>query len=109
MQQFLRRQLEENHLDGFFYAHLSVAVEEAFALVVGRQGNQGEILVRCRVEERTGQVTVSLLYQGPQENPFSQLTSVQEDAVSFIRRSVDTLQYRYQDGRNIIVLQKTAK
>lgn len=109
VQQFLRRQLEENHLDGFFYAHLSVAVEEAFALVVGRQGNQGEILVRCRVEERAGQVTVSLLYQGPQENPFSQLTSVQEDAVSFIRRSVDTLQYRYQDGRNIIVLQKTAK
>ena len=109
MQQFLRRQLEENQLGGVFYAHLSVAVEEAFALVAGRLENRGEILVRCAVEQQSGQVAVSLLYPGPQEDPFAQLTSVQEDAVAFIRRSVDTLQYRYQDGRNGITLQKSAK
>lgn len=109
VQQFLRRQLEENQLGGVFYAHLSVAVEEAFALVAGRLENRGEILVRCAVEQQSGQVAVSLLYPGPQEDPFAQLTSVQEDAVAFIRRSVDTLQYRYQDGRNGITLQKSAK
>ena len=109
VQQFLRRQLEENQLGGVFYAHLSVAVEEAFALVASRLGTRGEILVRCAVEEQTGQVTVSLLYPGPQEDPLTQLTSVQEDAVAFIRRSVDALQYRYQDGRNVIILQKTTK
>ena len=109
VQQFLRRQLEENQLGGIFYAHLSVAVEEAFALVVSRMGSRGEVLVRCAVEEQTGLVTVSLLYPGLQWDPFQQLTSVQEDAAAFIRRSVDLLQYRYQDGRNVILLQKTAK
>ena len=108
VQRFLRRQLEENGLGGVFYAHLSVAVEEAFALVAGRQKGQKEILVRCAVQERERLVTVSLLYAGPQMDPFVQLTNPQQDAVAFIRRSVDQLQYRYQDGKNHLSLQKVA-
>ena len=109
VQQFLKRQLEENRMGGVFYAHLTVAVEEAFALAVSRQEGRGEILVRCTVDDKARQVTVSLLYGGAGVNPFEQMTSIQQDAVAFIRRSVDELQYRYQDGRNVISLQKTVR
>lgn len=109
-QRFLRLQLEENGLGGPFYAHMSVAAEEAFALAASRVGGRGEILVRCAVDEAAAErlVTVSLLYGGRQADPFQQMSAAQSDAMDFVRRSMDEVTYRYQDGMNIISMQKRA-
>ena len=110
-QRFLRRQLEENGLGGAFYAKMSVATEEAFSMAVRSTGGRGEIVVRCAVDETPDgqQVTVTILYAGPQANPLLEQTGVQQDALAFIQRSMDTVSYRYQDGRNEISLQKRAE
>ena len=110
-QRFLRRQLEENGLGGAFYAKMSVATEEAFSMAVRNTGGRGEIVVRCAVDETPDgqQVTVTILYAGPQANPLLEQTGVQQDALAFIQRSMDTVSYRYQDGRNEISLQKRAE
>lgn len=52
---------------------------------------------------------MTILYAGPQANPLLEQTGVQQDALAFIQRSMDTVSYRYQDGRNEISLQKRAE
>ena len=107
-QRFLRRQLEENDLGGAFYAKMSVATEEAFSMAVRSMGGRGEIVVRCAVDEEPEgrMIAVSILYAGPQVNPFLEETGLQQDALAFMQRSMDTVTYRYQEGRNEICLQK---
>lgn len=110
-QRFLRRQLEENDLGGAFYAKMSVATEEAFSMAVRSMGGRGEIVVRCAVDEEPEgrMIAVSILYAGPQVNPFLEETGLQQDALAFMQRSMDTVTYRYQEGRNEICLQKRAE
>ena len=76
-----------------------------------QHSGRGEIVVRCAVDETPDgqQVTVTILYAGPQANPLLEQTGVQQDALAFIQRSMDTVSYRYQDGRNEISLQKRAE
>ena len=80
-------------------------------MAVRSMGGRGEIVVRCAVDETPDgqQVTVTILYAGPQANPLLEQTGVQQDALAFIQRSMDTVSYRYQDGRNEISLQKRAE
>lgn len=108
VQRFLKRQLEENGLGGALYARMAVAVEEAFTLAAGQAGSHSQIVLRCAVEEQNGKkgITVTLLYEGPQLNPFLHANDAQQDAAGFIRRSMDVVNYAYQDGRNVLELQK---
>ena len=109
VQRFLRRQLEENGLAGPFYAHLSVAVEEAFALAIAQMETRREITVQCALESGMGRlVIVSIYYDGPQKDPFETLSGPQRDAIAFMRRSMDRVDYTYQDGKNCIILEKQA-
>ena len=98
-------------MGGAFYAKMCVAAEEAFSMAVRSTGGRGEIVMRCTVDEGTDDrvVTVSILYAGPQVNPLLEETGVQQDALAFIRRSMDEVTYHYQDGRNEISLQKRAE
>ena len=109
VQRFLRRQLEENGLAGPFYAHLSVAMEEAFALAIAQMETRREITVQCALESSMGRlVIVSIYYDGPQKDPFETLSGPQQDAIAFMRRSMDRVDYTYQDGKNCIILEKQA-
>ncbi len=111
-QRFLRRQLEENNLSGFFYAKMAVAAEEAFALAVHSLKGSGEIVVRCAVDDEVADmasaklVTVSIVYAGSQENPLEECAPTQQEAVAFMRRAMDVVEYFYQEGKNEICLRK---
>ena len=51
-------------------------------------------------------VTVSIVYAGSQENPLEECAPTQQEAVAFMRRAMDAVDYFYQDGKNEICLRK---
>ncbi len=108
VQRFLKRQLEENGIGGSKYAVLSLAAEEAFALITAQLSGHSEVTVRCSVAEAEGKVvTISLSYAGNRSNPLEEV-GVARDAVTFMRRSMDDVNYEYAEGINSVNLVKRA-
>ena len=106
-QRFLKAQLEANGISGAFYAALSVALEEAFVLCASRVSGRDELIVRCAVASGRRDVELTLLYGGLAESPLQPRTTADGDAIDYIKRSLDSVEYRFADGKNNLILRKT--
>jgi sigma-B regulation protein RsbU (phosphoserine phosphatase) len=103
VQKFLKRQLmEENGLNGAFYAVTSVSAEELFVLAARRSPAGTEITVRCGV--RPGCVEIGLLYGGELEDPLPNLSPREQDAIAFVKKHAAKLTYLNDGTRNVLTM-----
>lgn len=96
-----------------------LAVEEAMTNVIvhGYAGNPGQILITCRITDNAAELQIR-----DSAPPFDPLSIAEPDiteeieerqigglGVFLIRRVMDEVSYRYEDGHNILVLVKKKK
>ena len=103
---FIKRQLSENGLGGAFYAMLSVTLEELFVLAAARADIGGLITVRCNVYDR--RVEVRLIYSGNLNDPRETKDENELNALAFITKNSEELNYNTQDGKNVLTLINTS-
>ena len=100
-------------------AQLDVAVEEIFVNIAHYAyppDQPGWALIRCQVEQPSPQITIQFIDQGVPFNPLAKkdadITLSAEErrigglGILMVKRSMDKVDYAYEDGQNILTLVK---
>lgn len=118
VQGFIEGELETNGCPLKAIMQISVAVEEIYVNIAHYAYNPeiGEATVRCSVEGEPLRVTIQFLDSG---KPFDPLTKQDADTtlsaeerevgglgILMVKKSMDNLEYAYEDGKNILTLKK---
>ncbi len=101
---FIKNQLSENGIGGAFYAGAAIALEELFVIAAGRTGGGEPLNVRCGVNGI--RVELTLFYGGNLNNPLESPTPAEHDALVFVRKYSDELNYSVREGKNVLTLVK---
>lgn len=119
VQRFVEEQIERYDCSARVRFQLDVAVEEIFiniAKYAYRAGQAGQAAVRCCVGGDPLQVTIQFQDQGVPFNPLEKedadiSLSAQERQIGglgilMVKKSMDAVRYSYEDGKNILTIQK---
>lgn len=120
VQAFVAQQLEGYPCSGKVKFQLDVAVEEIFVNIAHyafHSEEKGEATVRCCVGGSPLQVTIQFLDRGKPFNPLAKedadttLSAEERDigglGILMVKKSMDAVDYAYQDGRNILTIKKS--
>lgn len=119
VQRFVEEQIERYDCSARVRFQLAVAVEEIFiniAKYAYRPGQAGQAAVRCCVGGDPLQVTIQFQDQGVPFNPLAKedaditLTAQERQigglGILMVKKSMDAVRYSYEDGKNILTIQK---
>ena len=119
VQRFVEEQIERYDCSARDRFQLDVAVEEIFiniAKYAYRPGQAGQAAVRCCVGGDPLQVTIQFQDQGVPFNPLAKedaditLTAQERQigglGILMVKKSMDAVRYSYEDGKNILTIQK---
>lgn len=119
VQRFVEEQIERYDCSARVRFQLDVAVEEIFiniATYAYRPGQAGQAAVRCCVGGDPLQVTIQFQDQGVPFNPLAKedadiTLSARERQIGglgilMVKKSMDAVRYSYEDGKNILTIQK---
>lgn len=119
VQRFVEEQIERYDCSARVRFQLDVAVEEIFiniATYAYRPGQAGQAAVRCCVGGDPLQVTIQFQDQGVPFNPLAKedaditLTAQERQigglGILMVKKSMDAVRYSYEDGKNILTIQK---
>lgn len=119
VQRFVEEQIERYDCSARVRFQLDVAVEEIFiniAKYAYRPGQAGQAAVRCCVGGDPLQVTIQFQDQGVPFNPLAKedadiTLSARERQIGglgilMVKKSMDAVRYSYEDGKNILTIQK---
>ena len=119
VQRFVEQQIERYDCSARVRFQLDVAVEEIFiniAKYAYRPGQAGQAAVRCCVGGDPLQVTIQFQDQGVPFNPLAKedaditLTAQERQigglGILMVKKSMDAVRYSYEDGKNILTIQK---
>ena len=120
VQALIAEQMEGYPCSGKARFHLDVAVEEIFVNIAHyafSPEQHGEATVRCCVGGSPLQVTIQFLDRGKPFNPLAKedadttLSAEERDigglGILMVKKSMDAVDYAYQDGRNILTIKKS--
>lgn len=120
VQTFVAEQLENCSCSSKVKFQLDVAVEEIFVNIAHyafRPEQMGEATVRCCVGGSPLQVTIQFLDSGKPFNPLAKedadITLSAEDreigglGILMVKKSMDAVDYTYEDGKNILTIKKS--
>ena len=120
VQAFIAEQMEGYPCSGKARFQLDVAVEEIFVNIAHyafSPEQHGEATVRCCVGGSPLQVTIQFLDRGKPFNPLAKedadttLSAEERDigglGILMVKKSMDAVDYAYQDGRNILTIKKS--
>ena len=116
---FVNRQLADCGCSRRTRIHLDVAIDEVFCNIVryAYDAEPGTVTVRVTAEEETGIIAVTFLDRG---RPFNPLEKEMPDTTRLkakerpigglglfmVKRFMDSIAYDYQDGQNVLTMQK---
>ena len=116
---FVDQQMEEAGCAMKLMAQVDMAVEEIFVNIARyafSPERKGEATVRCSVGGSPLQVTIQFLDDGVPFNPLAKkdadiTLSAEERGIGglgilMVKRSMDAVDYTYEDGKNILTIQK---
>lgn len=118
VQAFIAEQLEPYHCPNNLMFHLDVAVEEIFVNIAhyAYPEHDGQVTVRCCVEENPLRITIQFVDSGKPFNPLAKpdadiTLSAEERSIGglgilMVKKSMDTVDYAYEDGKNVLTIQK---
>ena len=119
VQRFVEEQIERYDCSARVRFQLDVAVEEIFIKIAKyayRPGQAGQAAVRCCVGGDPLQVTIQFQDQGVPFNPLAKedaditLTAQERQigglGILMVKKSMDAVRYSYEDGKNILTIQK---
>lgn len=119
VQTFVRENVEEYGCSHRAQVQLEIAVEEIFVNIAryAYDAEQtGEALVRCCVGGEPCQVTLQFIDGGTPFNPLAKqdadITLSAEErqigglGILMVKKSMDGMEYSYEDGKNILTLKK---
>lgn len=120
VQRFVEEQVEQYSCSSKVKFQLAVAVEEIFVNIAhyAYQPEQaGTATVRCCVGGDPLQVTIQFLDNGTPFNPLAKedadITLSAEErrigglGILMVKKSMDTVDYAYEDGKNILTIKKS--
>ena len=118
VQSFIEEELEAADCPVKAMMQISIAVEEIYVNIARYAYNPevGEATVRCAVGDDPLQVTIQFLDSGRPFDPLAKpdtdtsLSAEERDigglGILMVKKSMDDVQYRYEDGCNILTLKK---
>lgn len=119
VQKFVGEALEQYGCPPKIRFQIDVSIEEIFVNIVRYAyppGQEGEALIRCGVGGEPLQVTIQFLDRGKPFNPLAKedadiTLSAEERGIGglgilMVKKSMDTVDYRYENGENILTLTK---
>lgn len=120
VQSFIGEQLEEHNCSGRVKFQLDVAIEEIFVNIVHYAycpGEEGQATIRCSVGGDPLQVTIQFLDNGKPFNPLDKkdadttLSAEERDigglGILMVKKSMDAVDYAYEEGKNILTIKKS--
>jgi len=99
---------------------IELAVEEIFVNIANYayRPEVGEATVRCAVDQEPLQVVIQFLDRGKPYNPLAKKDAdtslpVEEREIGglgilLVKKSIDSIDYEYKDGKNILTIKKNA-
>ena len=118
VQSFIEEELEAADCPRKAMMQISIAVEEIYVNIAryAYDPQVGEATVRCAVGGGPLQVTIQFLDSGKPFDPLARpdadtsLSAEERDigglGILMVKKSMDDVQYRYEDGCNILTLKK---
>ena len=121
VQAFIAEQLEALGCPKKIRFQIEIAVEEIFVNIVSYayQPETGKAKVQCEVNEETLQISITFFDKG---KPFDPLTQKEVDTsqeallkregglgIFMVKKSMDDVNYRYENGQNILTICKSLK
>lgn len=118
VQEFIGKQLTESGCPENIRMKIEMAVEEIFVNIVtyAYAPKEGEVEITCCLNESPVQITIEFCDHG---HPFDPLKQPEADThqsaeerkigglgIFMTRQMMDTVEYRYEDGRNVLRLKK---
>lgn len=120
VQEFVNQELEKHDCSPKVMFQLDVAIEEIFVNIAHYAylpDEQGEAVIRCSVGGEPLQVEIQFLDNGKPFNPLAKqdadttLSAEERDigglGILMVKKSMDSVDYQYQDGKNILTIQKS--
>ena len=115
--EFVNEELEQYGCGPRTQMQIEVAVEEIFANIVNyAYETEGEAEIRCEVLEEPLRVVIQFLDDGKPFNPLekedadisSEALAAREGGLGIlmVRKSMDGVRYSFEDGRNILTIEK---
>lgn len=121
VQQFIAQQLEAVDCPPKAQFQIEIAVEEIFVNIVSYayRPEVGEATIRCEVNEETLQVIIEFQDHGKRFDPLAKKDAdTSEEAllgregglgILMVKKSMDEVSYRYENGQNILTICKTLR
>lgn len=121
VQAFIEGELEENGCPMKAVMQISIAVEEIYVNIAhyAYHPEIGEATIRCQVGGDPLQVTIQFLDSGkpfdPLKKPDADTTLSAEErdigglGILMVKKSMDAVDYTYEDGKNILTIRKSIK
>lgn len=119
VQMFVLEQLKGHTYSERTRAQLDVAVEEIFVNIARYAyppDQLGWVLIRCQVEEEPPRIIVQFVDRGVPFDPLAKkdadITLSAEErqigglGILMVKRSMDQVEYTYEDGQNVLTLTK---
>lgn len=115
---FVNEALQQHHCPTKALIQIDVAIDELFGNIAkyAYGANSGEVTIRLEVSDDPKMVTVTFTDQGMPYDPLSaaepDVTLCAQDrpigglGIYLVKKSMDQVSYRHEDGRNILSIKK---
>ena len=119
VQEFIQQELEKQDCSPKAQIQISIAVEEIFVNIAhyAYKPVEGDATIRCEVGGDPVEVTIQFLDHGKPYNPLAKedpdvTLSAEERGIGglgifMVKKSMDSLDYEYHDGKNILTIKKS--
>ena len=119
VQEFIQQELENQECPMKVQMQIAIAVEEIFVNIAhyAYKPVEGDATIRCEVGGDPLEVTIQFLDHGKPYNPLTKedpdITLSAEErqigglGIFMVKKSMDSLDYEYQDGKNILTIKKS--
>lgn len=121
VQAFIEEELEAAEFSMNQIMQIELAVEEIFCNIANYAYNpkEGEAVIRCNIEEKEDRVRIEFIDSGMPYNPLERedpdITLTAEDrdigglGIFLTKKLMDTVEYYYESGKNVLVVMKNKK
>lgn len=118
LQEFIRNQLETAGCSMKLMMQIEIAVEEIFVNIVhyAYSPDVGDVMVKCETQQEPLSVAIQFRDQGVPFNPLLKKdadTTLSADerqigglGILMVKKSMDSIEYSYKDGYNILTIRK---
>ena len=119
VQEFIQQELENQECPMKVQMQIAIAVEEIFVNIAhyAYKPVEGDATIRCEAGGDPLEVTIQFLDHGKPYNPLAKedpdITLSAEErqigglGIFMVKKSMDSLDYEYQDGKNILTIKKS--